>query len=190
VWSIRHDGSGRERVVGALPEGEILSVLASSDGMRLYVEAGRSYAPHLISIAREGSLEEPVALPPLDGGRTFSAADWSPDGRWLIGFAREANGAIAPSLYIYELERKSFRKLADFKTPHGCAWLPDSKRIALWAGGELMVLDRETGTIVSAGSVGENVSNLRLSRDGRTLIGNTAANEYDIWMLDYGMGER
>jgi hypothetical protein len=87
------------------------------------------------------------------------------------------------------VDRKSYRKLADLEGANGCAWLPDSRRLLLFplpgkAG--LRVVDRETGAITPAGTIGEEVQNPALSRDGRSLVGETAKGDSDIWMLDYG----
>jgi hypothetical protein len=177
-------------MLAPLPAGGIVGVLASPDGRTLYVEAGKQAVPHLVDVSVPLKLRKPLPLPPLREGWTFNAADWSHDGRWLVGFARY-DGTLARSIiYLFDMERRSYRTLAELEGgEYDCAWLPDSRRLLVWhyAGedGELRIVDRESGAMTSAGSIGRGFANLRFARDGRALYGNTWLRESDIWMLDY-----
>ena len=73
---MRPDGSGRERVLGTGPVGEILNVLASPDGGSLYVEAGKPHSPFLVEAGTSAAGRVPAPLPPMPGGRVFQGRDW------------------------------------------------------------------------------------------------------------------
>jgi eukaryotic-like serine/threonine-protein kinase len=187
LWSIRPDGSGRERVLGATPVGEILNDLASPDGRSLYVEAGKTHQPYFVDVSVPFAQRRPIPLPLLPDKRSFAARRWSPDGRWILGAARKADGTTDDALLLFDVEKKTYRTIGDVKDSD-CFWLPDSRRILLLSGvsGELKILDRESGLMKQAGSVGREAGNVVLSRDGRWLVGNGGEGQCDIWMLDYG----
>ena len=186
VWSIRPDGSGRERVASAGADEDVVTVLASPDGRSLYVEVGEEHRPHWADLGVPYAERRLEALPPLGTGRAFAAAGWSPDGRWLAGQAFSREGGLRPGLVVYDREARRYEELADLKTLRGCAWLPDSRRILLWQGGKLELLDRESRSITPVGSLGDDVTRVALSRDGRSLFALRWNRQYDIWMLDYG----
>jgi hypothetical protein len=125
----------------------------------------------------------------MGGPQPFGARDWSPDGRWLLGYPHDeaAEGEVKPVLILFDVEQRTYRTLAELEAENGCAFLPDSRRILLWSKkGELRVLDRETGAFKVAGSIEGEFRRLWLSRDGRTLVGDTVTRQSDIWMLDDG----
>jgi Tol biopolymer transport system component len=209
IWSIRPDGSGREKVVGGAPEGEIQRAIASPDGRTIFVEAGAENAAYLLDTSLSPSLRRLTPLPPIAEGLSFSpstGSPWSPDGSELLGYSRTSSGTQERTLWIFSLERNAYRKLATLSSLHNCWWLPGSRRIVIvdaekGTDFEVKILDRETGMITPAGRIGavadmrSNLQqsndgglfyNLQLSADGRSFYTNTFSPEFDIWMLDYG----
>ncbi len=189
VWRMRPDGSGRQLVVASPGKDDVLTPLPSPDGRRMYVEVGKGFTPSLVDLGVPPAQRRPAPLPPMSETRTFRALGWSPDGRWLAGYPHDGALKADPSLTLYDVERKSYRKVADLEAANNCAWLPDSRRLLLFplpGKADLRVVDRETGAIIPAGTIGEELLNPALSRDGRSLVGTTAKADNDIWMLDYG----
>ncbi len=186
VWSLRPDGSGREREVGSDGKRDVIGPLASPDGRSLLVEVGADLEPHLVDVSVPLAQRTPVPLPPLAAGRQFSAEAWSPDGRWLAGYSYSPADGRRPPLTLFDTEKRTFEELVDLKSTPWCAWLPDSRRLLLRRGEKLEVLDRVTRTLTPAGSLGADVQRVVLSPDGRSLFGMRWVVEADIWMLDYG----
>jgi hypothetical protein len=185
---MRPDGSGRQLVVAGPGKDDVLTPLPSPDGRWMYVEVGKGLTPSLVDLGVPPAQRRPVPLPPMSQTRTFRAQDWSPDGRWLAGYPNDEDLKTDPALTLYDVDRKSYRKLVDLDAANGCAWLPDSRRILLFplfGNAALRVVDRETGAITPAGAIEEEFMYPALSRDGRSLVGNTLKADGDIWMLDY-----
>ena len=188
VWSIHTDGSGRELVATSSSAGDIDYPLASPDGKELYVLLGeKTWKPYKVDLSVPIAQRRLTPLPAVSETRNFDYLAWSPDGRWILGYPADDEGNEDPVLIIFDVARKTYRKLSDLKPGFAVGWLPDSRRILLNSNGDLQVLDRETGVIAAAGSVGKGVSALKISSDGRTLFGFRQAHEFDIWMLDYGV---
>ncbi|MCM2315096.1 MAG: protein kinase, partial [Thermoanaerobaculia bacterium] len=191
VWSIRPDGSSREREVAIAGE-DVFAARPSSDGRFLYLLVSWSYLPHVVDLTLPPGRRKPMPLPPIDGDRHLGEFTLSPDGKWLVGhpFSKSSKLMGVPFI-LFDVERQSYRELA---TPEGSWsdwlywWLPDSRRVLLWRRGNdrLRVLDRVSGAISPAGSIGEGVGALSLSGDGRTLFEARWSWEGDIWMLEHG----
>jgi WD40 repeat protein len=187
LWSIRPDGGGRRRELERTALNEVLDVIASPDGKWLYVETTSGQPSCFVDVSRPVAERKPVPLPALPDGRIFNGLDWSPDARWIIGTPDDRVYGAASEFYVYEFATRSFTRIGSHKTTEGAQWLPDSRHVLLVHGsGELRVVDVVTGSSRGAGSVGKEHWNLKLSRDGRWLFGNTQRHSSDIWMLDYG----
>ncbi|MCM2314861.1 MAG: protein kinase, partial [Thermoanaerobaculia bacterium] len=188
LWSIRVDGSHRERELGRLPEGELQSWILSPDGRALYVAVGPSRAYGIVDFTAAPPQRRMKPLPRVGKEWEFAWYGMSPDGRWIAGYPVGADGVPVPALHLFDVERGTYKKLADLERRRNCFWLPDSRRILLldWNDGDVMLIDSVTGRIKSLGSVGAGVGNLKLTPDGRWLYGVTVDQEWDIWMLDFG----
>ncbi|MFA6954655.1 MAG: protein kinase [Thermoanaerobaculia bacterium] len=197
VWSIRTDGSGRQLEAAAAGVEDLLVAGASQDGRWLYVAVGAHRIPHAVDLSLPASERRPVALPALEASSSFSFSNalefWtnpvSPDGHWLLGFRAEKPGETEMELCLYDIEGKTYQRVARLGGRFGCAWMADSRRILLWKGSELKMLDSATGKVVPLGSIEKGLGNIALSRDGRYLYAEKWKHESDIWMLDYGASQ-
>jgi len=196
VWSIRPDGSGRELVVTSSSTDVFDSPMPSPDGRELYVSvwaAGKTIKPYRVDVSVPIAQRRLIPIPPVSETRIFSYRDWSPDGRWIVGYAADDHGNSDPGLMIFDVAQKTYRKLADLKPDVGCTFLADSRRIVLASDAapasgtatEIRLLDRETGAVSPVGTVKAAIRSV--SRDGRWLFANKvdAEGKADIWMLDY-----
>jgi Tol biopolymer transport system component len=200
VWSIRSDGSGRERVV-ASPSGEKASpIIPSPDGRELFVVLevpAKSYRPYRVDLTVPAGERKLTALAPIMPNRNLFPLAWSPDGRWIAGMPMDDEGTPDPEVGVFDVADNSYRKLADLPAVYGAAWLPDSRRLVVWSNHpvqgrmkEVRLLARDSGAIRLLGSIechGLTPDELALSRDGRSLYANVtiAKGDTDIWMLDY-----
>ncbi len=187
VWSLRTDGSARERIA-AVPDTRLADFLLSPDGRTLYVEAeveGR-WEPRLIDLSLPFDERRPARLPARGSDRSFNAAARSPDGRRVAGYPLTDQGGIQPNLAILDLETGDYREIARLTAVQACAWLPDSRRLVLLGEQEIRVVDSITGAITTAGRLENDSYSRVLAPDGRSVFYVSATFDYDIWMLDYG----
>ncbi|MCK6685460.1 MAG: protein kinase [Thermoanaerobaculia bacterium] len=189
LWRIRPDGSGRERVIGETPAGEVLNILVSPDGEWLYVEGGKKHEPFLAEAGANGFRFDP--LPAMSGEKVFAALSWSADGRWFAGRARNPEGNLDDQLVLYDLAGKRYRALDRVKIEKAVCFLPDSRRLLMVTrAGGVTVLDIESGATQPGGSILPNASEVSISRDGKTLFASRNTHNGDIWMLDFTEGPR
>ncbi|MCM2315405.1 MAG: protein kinase, partial [Thermoanaerobaculia bacterium] len=175
IWSIRTDGSGRERVVFAGDEGLVWPVVSPDGTLLCAGDAGKSVDYHLFDLTLPVEKRVPIALPPLPDGRSFQAHQFSPDGKWILG-SPYAGNAARPDLKVilYDVSRKLYHEVCGLDGNYwewSLDWFPDSRRILLWRSGEseLKILDRTTGRLTSAGTMPEGLTNIALARDGRSI---------------------
>jgi eukaryotic-like serine/threonine-protein kinase len=184
IWSIGVDGGGL-RQIASRPSG-VLYPLVSPDGQWLVASgATGSYGAFLSSVKPSGSPDENVeGLAGTDG---FFATSWSPDGTKLAGyFATPSN--MPDGLGIYDLKTRTFLHRFDGATQYA-VWLPDSRRVCYFtlAGGELMVLDTETGQARKVDvrlPLPDGGDAIALAPDGRTLFYGGRREEADIWIVE------
>lgn len=190
LWSIRPDGSGLRPEVAASETRDIFPMSASSDGRILYVDVGKDLVPHRVdlSLPPEARMLDP--LPVVAEGVSFDLHFVSPDGRWIVGGARDESGIRIPEVrYLFDVSKGTYGAFP--MPPHDriLTWLPDSRRLLLLHQRHLLVLDRLTGTSSPAGRLGSDSdalpSSACLARDGRSFFWATEVAEGDIWMLEY-----
>jgi hypothetical protein len=193
IWSLRPDGSGRERVL-AIPGEEAFNVGPSPDGKTLYVVRGQTTLCS-IDLTSASDRRVPVALPPIDEVRTLGyGAVVSPDGRWIVGhpFSRSTR-LYDNSLALFDTQQRSYRTLTKLDgrwSEWVYWWFPNSRSLLLWRRGKerVDVLDRVTGVSRQVGRTEADAQQMALSADGKSLVELRGTYESDIWMLDYGDG--
>ncbi|MDX1672768.1 MAG: DPP IV N-terminal domain-containing protein, partial [Balneolaceae bacterium] len=109
--------------------------------------------------------------------RIHSSFSFSPEGGRLVFARNQVNerGELYDDLFIYDLERKSVRRLTDSKRVSDPAWSPDGKRIAAvrqqQGSTNLVLIDAESGklTPLTDNRHGEQVYTPSWSPDGETI---------------------
>jgi Tol biopolymer transport system component len=186
IWSIRADGS---RVAPVTDKRDLQRVRSpqglstpqvSRDGRRL--TALGSNGAVLIHLDRPiGQRVEPLSEQLLE-------ARWSPDGTRVAGRLRAQHGE---GIAICTIATKHVDKL----TGSGVSpqWLPDSRHVAIFDGGEMLVVDIGTRKVTKTSfkappgvRIGAGVSAPpRLSPDGTTLYVRQTLEEGDIWLAHF-----
>ena len=131
------------------------------------------FRPGLIDPSKRSMEQTIERLPKMADTKFWIAADWSPDGNWLVGF-REGGGIV-----LYSFEAKTVDLLTD--GGHAPFWLPDSRRIVYYDGAAIAILDRETRKPQVVRPV-TNSRPLTVSDDGRRVYVLRSTTRSDIWM--------
>jgi len=113
-------GTGAQLWTHAAAPGGLL--VASADGTQVVVASGLDHDHDVYAVA-DGTVRGHVELV----SRRLLAADWSADGRWLIGTGDDER----PRLWdvAAAVTREEFATIAPYAS--GAAWAPDSHRFAL-----------------------------------------------------------
>ncbi|MFL6203504.1 MAG: protein kinase domain-containing protein [Thermoanaerobaculia bacterium] len=174
AWRIRPDGSGLEQLT-RLPV-PVFNPLWSPDGRRLAFSRGFLGTAE-IDLGQPIGQRVPRPLPLAGSGRTFSAASWSADGKWLAGYA-DIGG-----IFVYSLATRHLEKLAD-RGRH-VAWLHGSPRLLYLDGESLFLLDtasRSSRRLLTP-PPRSDFKWVSVSRDDRRLLLVRHEDEGDVWMM-------
>jgi Tol biopolymer transport system component/predicted Ser/Thr protein kinase len=183
IWAIRPDGSGLRQVSAG---GEDRYPVWSPDGKRLVYNQGPR-GSFIIEFDKSPDEQRPVRVPvEIAPGGWFGVADWSHDGRLLLGQMTRADGT-SKGLGIYSLADGSFEPVAEIgRLPR---WLGDGRRILFWHKGCLYLVDRRSHTpqevFAPSGVLGAMAENFDISPDNRRIYFSLMASEADIWLLEW-----
>jgi Tol biopolymer transport system component len=188
------DRSGRYEIWVIDPEGGNLRQVTKTEGRSLWfptwspdgkkVAVSNEQRATIFDLTQPWPVTKGEPLAPMAEGLVMEVSDWSPDGRYLVGFSRkgaeEWNG-----LWVYSVESRSYEKITDTGSsyPSRPAWLADSRRFVFAHDGKLWVADRvtrESKPIYEP--LGYFLQTPRVSRDQRTIFFMKSRDEGDIWM--------
>jgi Tol biopolymer transport system component len=180
VWTINPDGSGLRRLTDE-PDIDFLYAVWSPDGSRMacYDVNGVAWVFDPNTPWKD---QTPEKLPAMSqDGDWFEPFSWSPDGRWLAGTVRSADGTDV-SIGVFSLETHEYERLTDFGSRP--SWLGDSRRLVFASQGKIFLLDRETKAYreLFAPEDGDAWA-VSISKDDRTLYFSLSRDEADIWLL-------
>jgi hypothetical protein len=166
----------------------LTGVAVSRDGRWLYANVGERPGTSRIDLSLPVARRMPEPLPPLPGGKPFQV--WpgagSPDDRWILGAARQEPGPTQPEAYLYDVERRSYRRIAWPGDVSWLGWLPDSRRLLVQVARTLSIFDTQTESITPVYTLEKNSDYPELSFDGRWLFTQRIERETQIYMLDFG----
>jgi Tol biopolymer transport system component len=157
----------------------------SPDGSRVAVVRRRDGQEHL-AIMRADGTESRTLVPSVE---IVGAADWSPDGNWIVSAGRDAQGL---ALFKIPVDGGTPVRLieGDALNP---IWSPDGRTIVyagpLAAGQVPLRAVRPDGTSVSLPAVRVRPGAYRFLRDGTGLVYLPRARSADFWLLDLSSGK-
>jgi len=190
AWSIRRDGSNRTRLTN-IPEG-VFGARFSPDGMRLATSLFPTEAQDQGVVL--GGPPWPMtratskAAPGVTvGAKTFSAYNWSRNGRWLSGQLGNQSGEGAGHA-LYDIAAGTLRQLNTDAGSGELAFLPGYRQVVYFTNrGALMMQDIESlQRWVIADSLpyaADLPKSIVASPDGRTLYYGAQQVESNIWIV-------
>ena len=194
IWTIQPDGRGFQPITQT-PEQFINFMAWSPDGTRMAYLMNRKRSSYILDLDTPREKRVPVQLPPLGDGEEeyFCVTSWSPDGRFLAGYAR-GPGQHPRGVILYSLQSGTYRKLTE--RAGNPEWLADSRRLLFWRldttmarkgnlPGAFFLVDSQTGEVteVFQPSPGGATQYDGLSADNRWLYYTHVTSGSDIWML-------
>ncbi len=178
IWSIRADGSELTRVtseadfqrIGARniylpdvsPDGRTL--VARADDASVFVHLDRPMGQRL----------------EIFGDASTNRPEWSPDGtKILVGLIKDAG----PGSAVYDVATKKLDKVTDQGMI--ARWLPDSRRLVLFRGARIEILDTVTHKMTASPfrtDFGAFPKGARVAADGSMFYGQQLLEQGDIWI--------
>jgi TolB protein len=186
IWLAEPDGTDRVRLTDTpgkapqrplwSPAGDRLVTYLSGDSLdAFFVEVGEP--------PRVQSIDEVEHLPPVEAGNgQFQAFDWHPDGSLLVGTVDPGNGGGQTAIWLYDIEGRSYRYLADGLSP---VFMADGARV-LFASPDrrdLFAIDIAGGERRPVLGVPPN-ENIALAPDNRRMYLVRVDQESDIWLAE------
>ena len=180
IWTIKPDGSGLEQLTETpyeithfawAPDGSQIAYLAAYDD--------GDFDTYLFSPALPWEEQNPKKLPRPNVAGHFYANSWSPDGKWLAGWATDESGGY---ITLFSIAAQEYQVLPVEGTDP--VWLSDSRRLLYGNRRRVYMLDSETGNTHEVLSLPLGAVNQpRLSRDDHWLYFQKHSPEADIWIL-------
>ena len=189
IWSIRPDGSGLRRMSDVPFE---LGIPHWSPDQTKIAATSKEEA---VILDTSGKLPTKtfLTLPPLEKTNLFYANSWSPDGKWLAGDVRRADGTYINGLFLYSFDSGKFEKLVDAELLRGgcnAIWLADG-RMLLYTNkvsnnrNEIFLVDRisKKSTKIYSPPASAIIDSLAITKDNRTIFYMRPDPEGDIWLM-------
>jgi Tol biopolymer transport system component len=183
LWHL-HEGQASEVVRGAdMPLSEPAAV--SPDGRQVVVVVRRGGVRRLVIMSADGTNARTLA-PSIDiqGQAGCAAADWSPDGSWIVAGGADADG---PALFKIPASGGGPVRIVTGPAVNP-VWSPDRNLIAyggpLVAGQTTLGWVRPDGTSVDLPPVRVRPGGYRFLPNGQGLVFQPTAPAPDFWLLD------
>jgi Tol biopolymer transport system component len=181
-WSINVDGSDLRQLTDL---GELAEMVLSPDGRQGIVNANYFDEVWRVDLDRLNTRDDAERL--AIGVAGFYPQAWSPDGARVAGTELDDSGR--PLRFgVIELTSASYRELGPAISIDDtvAGWLPDSRRLILRAGSEVLVHDTASGerrTLLTLG--GARRAALALNATGRVLLVEETLMDSEIWLLSF-----
>jgi Tol biopolymer transport system component len=178
IWTINADGTNLRQLTFNSERGASFP-LWSPDGKQILFR--RNFQNFIIDVDKTGAPQAEQLLPSPDGGTSFVAWDWSPDGKKLAGKFTVATTGIA----YYSVAERKYEKLID--VDEYPVWLSDSRRLVFLNEGKAYLVDVVTKRLQPFFEAGQDqLRSIGIARDDRLLYFSVYQSESDIWLLDLG----
>jgi Tol biopolymer transport system component len=159
----------------------------SPDGRRVAVVVRQAGKRHLAMMSADGTSSQAFAASiDIEGAAGQGAADWSPDGKWIVTGGRDAKG---PALFMIPVDGGApVRRLVEGKWVNP-VWSPDGNLIVY--GGRSIVGQvelhgvRPDGTAIDLPQVQMRPGGYRFLPSGTGLVYLPRIQGMDFWLLDF-----
>jgi serine/threonine protein kinase len=176
IWTLNADGANLRQLTFNSERGASFP-LWSPDGKQILFR--RNFQNFIIDVDKAGTQQPEQLLPSPEGGASFVAWDWSPDGEKLAG--KFIVGTTGIGYYSFA-ERKYVRLTDVDEYP---VWLSDSRRIIFSTEGKAYLADIVTKRVQPFFDAGQDqLRSIGIARDDRLLYFSVYQSESDIWLLD------
>jgi serine/threonine protein kinase/Tol biopolymer transport system component len=157
----------------------------SPDGARAVVVVRREGKRHLMIVSGDGRSARPIAPSiSIDGQVGQGAADWSPDGRWIVGSGTDVQG---PGLFKIAVEDGAVVRLVTGAAANP-VWSPDGHVIVYggaFATGQVQLFGvTPDGTPVELPAVRARPGGYRFRPGGSRLVFLPFLQSTDFWQVD------
>jgi Tol biopolymer transport system component len=183
LWHVSN-GETSEVVRGAdMPLSEPAAV--SPDGQHIVVVVRRGGLRHLVIMSADGTNVRTLAPAiEIQGTAGQAAADWSPDGTWIVAGGVDANG---PGLFKIVANGGDAVRIVTGQAVNP-VWSPDGTVIAyggpLVAGQTALTWARPDGTAIDLPAVRVRGGGYRFLPNGKGLVFRPTDAAPDFWLLD------
>jgi Tol biopolymer transport system component len=183
LWHVSK-GETSEVVRGAdMPLSEPAAV--SPDGQQIVVVVRRAGLRRLVIMSADGTNVRTLAPSiEIQGTAGQAAADWSPDGSWIVAGGVDANG---PGLFKIAANGGDPVRIVTGQAVNP-VWSPDGSLIAyggpLVAGQTALTWARPDGTSIDLPAVRVRAGGYRFLPDGKGLVFRPTDASPDFWLLD------
>ncbi len=184
LWRLS-DGQASEVVRGAdMPLSEPAAV--SPDGKRIVVVVRRGGLRRLVIMSADGAnVQTLTPAIEIQGAPGQAAADWSPDGSWIVAGGLDADGK--PALFKIPASGGDPVRIVSGKAVNP-VWSPDGSLIAygaaLVAGQTTLAWVRPDGTAVDLPPLRVRQGGYRFLPDSKGLVFQPSGPSPDFWVLD------
>ena len=183
LWHMS-EGQTAEVIRGAdMPLSEPAAV--SPDGQQIVVVVSRGGVRRLVIMSADGTNARTLAPSvAIQGTLGQAAADWSPDGSWIVAGGVDKDGPA-----LFKIPANGGEPLRIVSGPaDNPAWSPDGSLIAyggpLVAGQTALTWARPDGTPVDLPAVRVRAGGYRFLPDGKGLVFRPTDAAPDFWLLD------
>jgi Tol biopolymer transport system component len=183
LWHLT-DGQASEVVRGAdMPLSEPAAL--SPDGKRIVVVVRRAGVRRLVTMSADGTnVQTLTPAIEIQGAPGQAAADWSPDGAWIVAGGVDADG---PALFRIPANGGDPVRIVTGKAVNP-VWSPDGSVIAyggpVVAGQTALAWVRPDGTTVDLPPIRIRQGGYRFLPDGKGLVFQPTGPAPDFWLLD------
>ena len=183
IWSVRADGSGLRQVTDLF---EVAGAALSPDATRMIANAHYYEEVWLVDAT---TLNTRNSAEQIDVGVDgYMPISWSPHGDRIAGAVIDESGRTS-GYGIYDLARGTYESLDDLAPPVKAfasvgGWFPDSRRLLLASGTDLVVHDTITGESCSVLPL-ESFFLFRLNADGTQAYVEQDTVDSAIWLLRF-----
>lgn len=183
IWTINPDGSNLEQITFSEKTG-INAAVFSPDNLRLaFTEINEDkYQSYILDLTKKWSDQTPLPLSPMSDSLSFSARDWSSDGKKLLIIYFESDGD-ENGIGVFDFEKNSFEKIIE--TGSNPFWLKDNRHFIFTDRNTIWLCDTQTKQSFELYKpFSYEVQHANIAPDNKSIFFRYLQVDADVWLLD------